>query len=109
MHTHRTRHRSIGYTASNSFVRERVNDELKAFATAIKDKKTVSEAAIKAVSEKICNGYGFRFVPATITTGYDSGLVTFCSDDTGEVYHQRPLNTEERQFVMDLKADYNGI
>ena len=80
-------------------------DELKAFQTGIKNRMAELEAIINSLSEKLRSGYEFRFVAITIITDYEAGLVKFVLDDTGEVYNQRPLNTEERQFILDFHAD----
>jgi len=87
---------------------DRAEDELKTFTTSIKNRIAVCEATIKAISEKIRNGYEFRFVSISIMTDYDAGLVTFRRADTDEIFSQRPLNAEERQFVLDFKADVGG-
>ena len=85
--------------------RDRVADELKAFSTESKNKTAVIEAEINTLSERIRNGYEFRFVPTTITTDWEAELVSFTRDDTGKVYRQRPLNAEERQLVLDVTAE----
>lgn len=84
---------------------DRAEEELKAFSTDIKSRIAHAEATVKGVSEKIRNGYEFRYIPVTITTDYENNLVTYQRDDTGEIYHSRPLNSQERQFKMDLESD----
>ncbi len=84
---------------------EAADEELKSFSTGIKNRIALSEAAVKGFSKKIREGYEFRYVPTTVTTDYEAGLVTFVRDDTSEVISQRPLNSGERQFIMDLRAD----
>ena len=84
---------------------KKAEDDLKSFQTAIKNKIAVFEATINDVSEKIRSGYEFRFVDTMVETNYDAGFVRFVRLDTGEIYSQRPLNTEERQFILEFKAD----
>jgi hypothetical protein len=86
---------------------EAAEEALKSFSTGIKNKVALAQAVIKSASKKIREGYEWRFVDVTITTDYEGNVVSCTRDDTGVLYHQRPLNTTERQFAMDLEADIN--
>lgn len=84
--------------------RTKADDELDAFKTGIKNRLAVIDAEVNGLSEKIRNGYEFRFVPTTIVTDWEADLVRFRRDDTKEQYQARPLNAEERQMKLDLES-----
>lgn len=86
----------------------KAEDELAAYKTAHKNKVAVLEANIHDISEKIRNGYEFRFVPTEIHTDYEEEIVQFVRMDTGEIYKTRPLNQEERQFKLEFNKDTEG-
>lgn len=79
----------------------KAEDELKAFQTAHKNRIASLEANINDLSERIRNGYEFRFVDTEIVTDYNNDLVNFIRKDTGEIYKSRPLNKEERQIKLE--------
>lgn len=96
----------LGQTQATALQEQSKNDDdFRTMQTAYKNKQAVLTATIKDVSERIRNGYEFRYAAVTITTDYENDLVSFIRDDTGELYSQRSLNTAERQFKLDLQAD----
>jgi sialic acid synthase SpsE len=98
----------LGQTQAAALQEQSKNDDdFRTMQTAYKNKQATLTATIKEVSEKIRNGYEFRFIPVTVTTDYEGNLVSFTRDDTGVLYSQRILNTAEKQFKMDLQADLN--
>jgi uncharacterized FlaG/YvyC family protein len=84
---------------------EAAMDELRSFQTEIKNRCAKIQADINSLSERIRNGYEFRYVETTIKTDYANALVSFVRDDTGEIFSQRPLNKEERQFILDFQKE----
>lgn len=82
-----------------------IEDDAKSFQTETKNKVAVKEAEINKISEQIRNGYIFRFVQIERTTDYEFEKVTYKRLDTGEVYHERPLRADERQFALDTIED----
>jgi uncharacterized FlaG/YvyC family protein len=91
-----------GIVSQSLLNRLTAEDELKSFQTASKNKMTILDATIKSISEKIRNGYEFRYVEIEIETNFTECLVKFIRKDTGEIYKQRPLNSEERQLMMEV-------
>jgi len=85
--------------------RAKAEDELDAFKSGIKNRLAIVDAEVNSLSERIRNGYEFRFVPITIITDWDKETVKRVRDDTGEIYGGRVLNADERQAKMDLTVD----
>ncbi|MDD4987016.1 MAG: hypothetical protein PHQ43_14850 [Dehalococcoidales bacterium] len=84
--------------------KDQIQAEFETFKTSVKNRMAEQDALIGQVSEKIRNGYEFRYVPTTITTDFDANIVRFTRTDTGECYRQRPLNAEERQLKLEMEA-----
>jgi len=83
--------------------RAKADDELDAFKSGIKNRLAVIDGEVNGISEKIRNGYEFRFVPTTIVTDWGADLVRFFRDDTGVEYSTRPLNAEQRQLKLEMQ------
>jgi len=80
-------------------------DELNTFKATMKSRVAEKEAELKRISENIRNGYVFRQVDIEKKIDFAAEWVTYTRTDTGEIYHQRAMRADERQFALDATQD----